>query len=121
MECGLCTSHFLLLVLSPHPIITILSMHILGLHFLFLSFPLCSFLFFLRFIYLFDRERAQQGEQQREREKQVMRGSIPGLWDHDLSQRQMLNHLSHPGTPGACIILNFSCIWEIDMSSQITC
>lgn len=23
--------------------------------------------------------------------------SIPGLWDHDLSQRQMLNRLSHPG------------------------
>ena len=26
-------------------------------------------------------------------------GSIPGPWDHDLSQRQMLNWLSHPGTP----------------------
>ena len=26
-------------------------------------------------------------------------GSIPGPWDHDLSQRQMLNRLSHPGTP----------------------
>ena len=25
--------------------------------------------------------------------------SIPGPWDHDLSQRQMLNQLSHPGTP----------------------
>ena len=23
--------------------------------------------------------------------------SIPGPWDHDLSQRQMLNQLSHPG------------------------
>ena len=28
-----------------------------------------------------------------------MRGWIPGPWDHDLSQRQMLNHLRHPGAP----------------------
>jgi len=27
----------------------------------------------------------------------MMRGSIPGLWDRDLSQRQMLNQLSQPG------------------------
>ena len=40
-----------------------------------------------------------------QREKQVlygagswMWGSIPGPWDHDLSQRQMLRQLSHPGT-----------------------
>ena len=26
-----------------------------------------------------------------------MRDSIPGPWDHDLSRRQTLNHLSHPG------------------------
>jgi len=26
-----------------------------------------------------------------------MRGSIPGLWDRDLSQRQILNLLSHLG------------------------
>ena len=32
----------------------------------------------------------------REREA-GMRGSIPGPQDHDLSQRQMLNRLSHPG------------------------
>ena len=54
--------------------------------------------FFLR-IYLFDREREKahtQGEQQREKENQaplgagsLMRGSTPGLWDHDLSQRQV--------------------------------
>ena len=40
-----------------------------------------------------------------------MWGSIPGPWDRDLSQRQMLNWLSHPGTPNLdfksllCIIL----------------
>ena len=28
-----------------------------------------------------------------------MRGSIPGPWDHDLSRRQKLNPLSHPGAP----------------------
>ena len=28
-----------------------------------------------------------------------MRGSIPGPWDHDLSQRQWLNPLSHKGAP----------------------
>ena len=26
-------------------------------------------------------------------------GSIPGCWDHDLSQRQMLDQLRHTGTP----------------------
>ena len=26
-------------------------------------------------------------------------GSIPGLWDRDLSRRQTLNSLSHPGAP----------------------
>ena len=26
-------------------------------------------------------------------------GSIPGPWDHDLSPRQTVNQLSHPGTP----------------------
>ena len=41
----------------------------------------------------------------RQREKQaaswagsLMLGLIPGSWDHDLSQRQILNWLSHPGT-----------------------
>ena len=33
-------------------------------------------------------------------------GSIPGLWDHDLSQRQTLNQLSHPGTPDLYILKN---------------
>jgi len=29
-----------------------------------------------------------------------MWGSVPGPGDHDLSRRQMLNHLSHPGILG---------------------
>ena len=28
-----------------------------------------------------------------------MWGSIPAPWEHDLSRRQMLNRLSHPGSP----------------------
>ena len=27
-----------------------------------------------------------------------MQGSIPKPWDHDLSQRQMLTQMNHPGT-----------------------
>ena len=44
---------------------------------------LLVFFFFLRFIYLFIWEREC---------------SSPAPWDQDLSQRQMLNQLSHPGT-----------------------
>ena len=57
------------------------------------------------FIYLRERERQhKQGEGQRQREKQTphragnpMWDLIPGSQDHNLSQRQMLNRLSHPG------------------------
>jgi len=30
-----------------------------------------------------------------------------GAWDHDLSQRQMLNQLSHPGAPILAIIFMY--------------
>ena len=55
-----------------------------------------------------DRERVrasiERGEGQREKQTPHRAGSpmwdpIPGLQDHDLSQRQLLNQLSHPGTP----------------------
>ena len=36
-----------------------------------------------------------------------MWGSIPRLWHHDLSQRQTLNQLSHPGTPTSFSFLFF--------------
>ena len=76
------------------------------------NFLMKIYLFILRF-YLFIREsgqeRASTGRQngrQRQREKQApgqernqMRDLIPGRWDHDLSQRQLLNQLSHPGVP----------------------
>ena len=58
--------------------------------------------FFLRF-YLFIRAHAQGGGTEREADSteqgSLMRGSIPGPWDHVLSWRQKLNWLSHPGTP----------------------
>ena len=56
----------------------------------------------------FDRESQNTGRQssrQRQREESprqaesLMRGSIPGLWDHDVNQSQMLNQLSHLGAP----------------------
>ena len=72
------------------------------------------FIFFLRF-YLFEREREREreqgGEGQREKVKQIpcragswMRGSIPGTWNHELSWRQMLNQMSHPGAPVSDIL-----------------
>ena len=32
--------------------------------------------------------------------------SIPGRWDHDLSRRQLLNQLSHPGVPITVVSIN---------------
>ena len=53
-----------------------------------------------------------KGKGQRGREKQtphwagsLTRGSTPRLQDHDLSQMQTLNWLSHPGTPISMIFL----------------
>ena len=39
----------------------------------------------------------KQAEGQREREKQAPHQARP--WNHDLSQRQMLNQRNHPGAP----------------------
>ena len=38
-----------------------------------------------------------EGEADSPLSRELMRGLIPGPWDHDLSRRQMLNHLSHSG------------------------
>ena len=72
--------------------------------FYFIVYTHHSVSFFLRF-YLFERKRAQeQGEGKGEREKQtphwagsLSQGWIPGPWDHDLSPRQLLSQLGHPG------------------------
>ena len=53
-------------------------------------------------MYLFEKERAQAGGGKEETPhwvKSPMRGSILGPWDQELSQRQTLNQLSHPGAP----------------------
>ena len=42
-----------------------------------------------------------------------MRGSIPGPWDRDLSQRQMLNQLSHPGAPTLLPSFNFVSVYYL--------
>ena len=67
------------------------------------------FFFFKIVFILFERERVCMSRREREREKQVpcwagsltwdSWGSIPGLGDHDLSRRQLLKQLSHPGAP----------------------
>ena len=56
-----------------------------------------QFFFFEDFIYLFLRDTERGRDMHRQREKQLHAGSpmpdsIPGLWDHALSQRQTLNH-----------------------------
>ena len=60
------------------------------------------FFYFLKILFIWERER-----EQRERENQTPHwvgsltwDSIPGPWDHDLSQRQTFNQLNHLGTPG---------------------
>jgi len=54
--------------------------------------------------------RGRSSRRGRERERESSRlpveqearcGAHLGPWDHDLSQRQILNRLSHPGTPTA--------------------
>ena len=59
-----------------------------------------------------------QGEQQAEREgeagsllsKEPDVGFYPRIWDHDLSQRQMLNRLS-TRRPGSFVFIYFCAIW----------
>ena len=81
---------------------------------------------------LFDRESTSRGSgRQREKEEQVphwtgspMQGSVPGPWDHDLSWRQTLNQLSHPGAPkainfkiGIDLRLGFNVKWHVYLLS----
>ena len=58
---------------------------------------------FLKLIYLRKKEH-EQGKDQRQKQTPPWAGSpthglIPGPQGHDLSQRQMLNQLSHPDAP----------------------
>lgn len=94
-----------------------------------------GFFLFIRFIYLLlrERERAsssesmheQVGEGQREKQTPCLAGSwicgsSPGPQDHDLSGRQTLNWLSHPGAPAFGVSLlpfqitnKSQLIWEL--------
>ena len=70
------------------------------------SLLFCLFVCFKDFIYLRYRDRehwstSRGWKGQREREKQIpyLAGSLMQGWDHDVSWRQMLNRLSHPGAP----------------------
>ena len=59
-----------------------------------------NFFFFKDFVHLFDRAQAGGvAGRGRSREPDTTRDSIPGPWDQDLSGRQTLNGLSHPGVP----------------------
>ena len=83
----------------PQPCLSLLS----RLFFFFSVFHLFFFLF--KFIYLFLREREQAGEGQRERipsrlctvSTEPNMGLEPTNWDHDPSQNQTVNQLSHAG------------------------
>ena len=63
------------------------------------------FSFFLRFhLFIWERERAQGGEREKQatlQEGRPTQDSTPQPWDHDLSWRQTLNPLSHPGAPAS--------------------
>ena len=62
------------------------------------------YLFLKRFLFIYLRESMSKGEEQREGEADShwagssMWGLIPGPWDYDLCQRQMLSQLSDVGT-----------------------
>ena len=72
--------------------------------------------FFKRCMYLFMRDRLRERQRHRQREKQApcfwswMRDSIPGLQDHNLSQREAL---SQPGVP-TLGILSTLCVFQTE-------
>ena len=69
--------------------------------------PTILFYFIFKDLFIWQTEiTSRQSSRQREREEQaprwaesLIRGLIPGPWDHDLSRRQRLNPLIHPGAP----------------------
>ena len=84
-----------------------------------------SFLFKKDFTYLREKEREcernheQRGKAETEGEAGCWAGSLmwgwtPGPWDHDLSQGQALNRLSHPGAP----TFWFFCLYEFSFLSD---
>ena len=81
---------------------------------LWLFMPLC-FSFVILFIYLSESDQ-ENTSKEKEREKQAPHWAespiwdpIPRPWDHDLSRRQMLNWLSHLGSPVIVFFCFFAC------------
>ena len=58
---------------------------------------------FLKILFIYSRETIRGRDTGRGRSRFPVRSLmwhlIPGPWDHDLSQRQILNHWGHPGAP----------------------
>ena len=75
------------------------------------------------FIYLFMKDRERQRHRQREKQAPswgiLMWGSIPGPRDHDLSQRQPLNHWTTQ-VPLEVILLNATFIRDIKISKKFS-
>ena len=94
---------------------------------------MCLILFiFLKkdFIYLREREREHErrggaggeGEAGGLLSREPDRGLDPGPRQHELSRRQTLNRLGHPGTP-TCVILKFEQLRSNDLeeTGEILC
>lgn len=87
------------------------------------AIPQFYFIFFWKILFEREREHKQEeGQREREKEKQTpteqgawcrMQDLIPGLWDHDLNQRQMFSQLSHPGTPNI-----YSFVLRLDLKAR---
>ena len=66
---------------------------------LIIKMPTECFLIFKKILFIWQKEQAEgEADSPLSREPDAgIDGLIPGPWDHDLSWRQMLNRLSHPG------------------------
>ena len=87
-----------------------------------ISFPIFLYLlFFFKILFIWEREREKMhkrgGGAEEDREADVLfsrepqGGSVPGPRDHDLSQRQKLNRLSHPRYPSHIYFLSLTEQW----------
>ena len=74
--------------------------------------PFLKIVFLLRF-YLFVRDRERRRGRSRLPTWSPMWDSIPGPWDHNLSQRQMLNHCATQVPPTPCCSFFNSTFWVL--------
>ena len=71
-----------------------------------------------------DREREAEGESGSLQSREPNAGLDPrtlGSWDHDLSRRQMLNWLSHPGAQIVYFFLKatYQSLWKLTMDDTL--